>query len=152
MSDEIIKIFPWSRSSDIDDKLFYEQNVSNLIRQVVDNNFVISGNIQSYKISDEEPLRVNIYGYYIEINKSYEIPHGSKSNVYIKINLSTDSELPELIQGSEGPISFVGSIDNTRPHLYLHICNEEGNIPDSSRIKFKKESLDLLEIDGQHAI
>ena len=147
------KIFPWSRSSQINDKLFYEQNVSNLIRQIVDNNFVISGNIKNSQVSNDEPFRVNIYGYYIEIPSQTSIP--IQDNVYLKINLS-GNEVVEINQDSEDPVAILTNVDMesvTDPHLYIKIWDKETQmIPHSSRIKFNPISLDLLEIDGQHEI
>lgn len=97
-----IKVFPFAKTradDDISSRLFYEENISRLVRQVVDTEgFVVSGGITSTGITSQEGLAINIHGYYFYIEKETSIvPDESSTTCYASIKLTSGGSVSELI-------------------------------------------------------
>lgn len=112
-----VKAFPLAKprsatSADITSRIFYEQNVSNIIRQLTSlDGFVISGDIDDYG-NVIETLKINIFGYYFEISAYEDEINQTPNNIippepediintdkiYVAIRLSD----PEPTDGPEG--------------------------------------------------
>lgn len=110
-----ISIFPLAknRPNDRSARLFYENNVANLIRQVVDvEGFLISkdavelsalaqpgsGSFQELYISTVKPLVFNLYGYYFSI--------APNANIYVDKQLTAETDVVEA------PLYAVLNIDD----------------------------------------
>ncbi len=117
---EQVKAFPLAAprsnsSNDITSRLFYEQNVTNLIRQLVDvEGFIISGNVDPSTGFVKDKLCFNIYGYYFELSDKAEITaiEGDSTNsVYVGIKLISDDSGPVYpleISGQDENGSYTG--------------------------------------------
>lgn len=145
-----VKAFPLGRprstsSNDITSRIFYEQNVSNIIRQLIDvPGFIISAsgiNMPSGTVSGSN-LVIDIGGYYFDIsNGSTIVPFNSdgavvdgttilkNSTVYLYFCIDTTSEEPHEIIGQD-------STDNTYQGLVIEVSTLS---PD----KFNKHTYNL---------
>ena len=145
-----VKAFPLGRprstsSNDITSRIFYEQNVSNIIRQLIDvQGFIISAagiNMPSGTVSGNN-LVIDIGGYYFDIsNGSTIVPFNSdgavvdgttilkNSTVYLYFCIDTTSEEPHEIIGQD-------STDNTYQGLVIEVSTLS---PD----KFNKHTYNL---------
>lgn len=145
-----VKAFPLGRprstsSNDITSRIFYEQNVSNIIRQLIDvPGFIISAsgiNMPSGTVSGSN-LVIDIGGYYFDIsNGSTIVPFTSdgavvdgttilkNSTVYLYFCIDTTSEEPHEIIGQD-------STDNTYQGLVIEVSTLS---PD----KFNKHTYNL---------
>ena len=97
-----VKVFPFARfreQKDIASRLFYEENISRLIRQVVDTEgFVVSGGITSTGVTSQDGLAINIHGYYFYIEKETSIvPNESSTTCYASIKLTSGGAVSELM-------------------------------------------------------
>ena len=106
-----VKVFPFARfreqANDIASRLFYEENISRLVRQVVDTEgFVVSGGITSTGVTSQEGLAINIHGYYFYIEKETSIVPTDTDNpttCYVSIQLTSEGPVSELFgQDDEG--------------------------------------------------
>lgn len=146
---ENIHVFPCgSRSVDSANdlanrsRLLSEQNIVNIIKSICDRpSFVISksGGIIKFVID----------GYYFELDLE-----GTETNLYAKVVYSTSgggTSYP-TIQGDSGS-NFAGlSLTSTAGEVtanHLHLLDANGNIPESSKIKFTHNSVELTTIDAQ---
>lgn len=83
-----IKVFPAGKyrsikSNDYTSRIFYEQNVSNLIRQLIDvPGFIISGDISTQGLISED-FSINLYGYNFIINSGINLISINSSNQVI---------------------------------------------------------------------
>ena len=160
LASNTVKAFPLakSRSSlslDITSRIFYEQNVSNLIRQLSSiPGFVISGDVDVNGCV-VDILKLNIYGYYFEILPGRDsnnnaiptslIPDDATDSVYVGIQLSEPYTMDVDGNQVQVPIEIIGQDINGQ---YLGLCfatslNPENNI---HLIGFK-----LLEATGSGA-
>lgn len=100
-----IKLFPISkpRSNDPTSRLFYEDNIANMLRQIVgENGFVINAPKQltlrnGYYVNAQEDLEFNIYGYYVNIKADTNLieSNGIKDYIYAQIIID-NSSIPEI--------------------------------------------------------
>lgn len=145
-----VKAFPLGRprstgSNDITSRIFYEQNVSNIIRQLIDvPGFIISApniNMPSGNISGSN-LIMDIGGYYFDIsNGSTIVPFNSdgavvdgntalkNSTVYLYFCIDTTNKEPYEIIGQD-------STDNTYQGLVIEVSTLNPG-------KFKKHTYNL---------
>ena len=97
-----IKVFPFAKTRadyDISSRLFYEENISRIVRQVVDTEgFVVSGGITSTGVTSQDGLAINIHGYYFYIEKETSIvPNESSTTCYVSIKLTSGGAVSELV-------------------------------------------------------
>lgn len=174
----LVNIFPCSKDIGIrNSKLFYEQNITNMVRHITDNpSFVISGDIDTNGVVTEDGnLKLNLYGYFIELRSGTSLATFTDGEeLYIGVKLTNEANLPhELdgqIQDSENEsiytaIELSSSIGEDKNVHYLHLLTKDGEhwrIPVESRSKFNIESLYqpidekttliMDDIDGIHPI
>lgn len=175
-----IRIFPFAKYrtnvNDLGSRLFYENNVSRLIRQLTDTEgFIISGNISydkdSRKIytSSDSIFSLNIHGYYIEIDGNtelYEIK-GEEDSIFAYITLTTSQTNPSgsvvsppEIEGQDNASKFEAvKFDVEIPdgsigiQIAEKIINGEDiiwRIPQNSYKKFDSNTIKITKIDGKH--
>ena len=129
-----VKAFPLAKSRaaislDITSRIFYEQNVSNIIRQLTSRpGFIISGTVDDQGNVINGPLKIDIQGYYFEISeKSNLIPVAGEvdknsTKIYVGIRLSS----PESITDDSGstiitPQEIIGQ-DYQNEYQGLYFC------------------------------
>lgn len=165
IASENIKIFPCSqyREDNRSSKLFYEQNISNMIRQVTDNpSYIISGTIDETYATVTETLKLTLYGYYVEILEGTSLINDETAeNIYIRIVLkNSNTEFGDTIQelgdqDDDGNFKAVrlskdGEGTDEYTLLLAKKVNENWELAEESFVKFTKKS--ILEIDGKHDI
>lgn len=158
-----VSVFPLSKPrKNKNSRLFYEENVANLIRQVVDKaSFIISSPSTLNRTTLTEDLIFNIYGYYFKINSnvSFDIEEGK----YIvgKIKLDINGDLPVEIEGQDVGNEYQGLevlIVNDLPkdsetEKYIVLFNRENSQWVSNKaafVKFESQSFTIDIIDGKH--
>lgn len=173
---QYVKIFPFAKyrsstTQDITSRLFYEQNVSNLIRQIIDTQgFIISGGVTFQGITNSDAsFCFNLYGYYFEISPNVNLipPEGQNSN-YIIASIKMQERQPNLqnilppleIEGqdnSEGVFEpLVIEAVNILPSegIYLVLLEKDSSdnwhVYEDSYSKFDVMSLNITGIDGKH--
>ena len=171
ISRDLIHIFPNSKDTVAISKLFYEQNITNIVRQVTDKEcYVICGRVNTDGTGKVDgKLTLSLYGYYLCIKNETDLVGLAKADsadaVYINIFLNNNS--PQELDGqtdSSGddrvfdPITLttekaISGANNTVYSLkILEKVSGKWQIPNDSKIKFNAESFGLYEIDGQHTI
>lgn len=168
LKSENVKAFPLAKprlgsSVDITSRIFYEQNVSNIIRQIIEvAGFIISGKVDTRGIVTEK-LCINIYGYYFEIAVGTSLVNNEVSNkVFAQIKIYTPQveesgvQAPSEIDGQDESGEYTGLkfSGNLEPgcigfQLLQKSGSNWGFVEDSFR-KFKVEKLDIDWIDGLH--
>lgn len=166
-----IDIFPLSKPRvNKSSRLFYEENVTNLIRQIVDiDSFIIEG---PEKLSDsgklDKDLIFNLFGYYFKIISGTDLSDISSQNGnYIIGEIELDKSNPDIpfeLKGQDDTTSntFTGinitnveslpTIDDVNKH-FLVLFKKSGNewlINDDSYKKFNSQSFNISGIDGKH--
>jgi hypothetical protein len=163
-----IVVFPCSKhrtQHDASSKLFYEQNITNLVRQVTDYpSYIISGTVDTRTGLVTETLKLTLFGYYVELKEGTTLVNdNSTPNVYVKVNLSSNDpkELfgQDNVEGEFTAIEILGGTSNPDPLYCLHLLHNYGSSEDEwklvedSYLKFNTTSIrDLKEIDGKHNI
>ena len=170
---ERIRLFPFAKYRphlmDLGSRLFYENNISRLITQLIDTNgFIISGSIRFDKSTNDvlvdTLMRFNIQGYYFEIDPGVSIlPANNATEIYAYIKLTEQALDPESneisppeLEGQDEVLKFTGlTIDTTIPEgaIGIKLAIKDGDqwkIPESSFYKFSSESLNISKIDGKH--
>lgn len=173
ISSDKIKVFPFAKyrnTVDLGSRLFYENNISRIIYQLVDTDgYVISGAVNS--IGElTETLKINIHGYYFEIASGQSLIPSDETDTgkiyaYIKVSKEiTDST------GSVLPPQLIGQDDNTKGFTAFNLTFTEPTgseddifsipllvkdssgwkINDSVYTKFDTKSLNITKIDGKH--
>lgn len=157
-----IKVFPFAKYrddlTDLGSRLFYENNISQLIKQLIDTEgFIISGSVDTLG-NITSSLCFNLYGYYFEVSAGNLVDETAKTDVYAVIEVS--GVVPEL-QGQDDTtkkftaLQFVGTppkSTETTKH-YLRILTKSGNnwiLDTNSYVKFNTQSLKIEKIDGKH--
>lgn len=164
---QYIKIFPLAkpRKNNIASRLFYEQNVTNLLRQLMDTEGFI---IQPCEIDNNTckgDLIFNLYGYYFEIKSGTNLGDLSTGK-YIIANILLSSQEPIEIEGQDEQkedtyfytgleINCTDDISNKNSNvksLILFEKNDSDNweIYKPSLNKFDVRSLLISGIDGKH--
>lgn len=148
-------------------KLMSEQALVGMVNKLIDlDGFVIS-DIES--ITDDTSLEFNLFGYYFNISDpATSIGLGTtykSGSIYAHIELVTataeDSLVYEELWGQDDTAGYTGLvIDNSANYTAKHSgvvktlklaqLDNDGiwKIPESSKIRFSKDSLDLSVIDG----
>lgn len=165
---ENIAVFPSTRRAGSKPltRLMSEQALVGIVNKLINlEGFVISS---SSEIEDTTPLEFNLYGYYFRIlNPVTSLGLGttfSSGSVYAHIELVTstasDSLQYEELFGQDDNGNYTGLvIDNSEDYTAQHggivktlrvaeFSNSTWVIPEASKIRFSKESLDLSVIDG----
>ena len=159
---ENIQIFPLAkpRKENISSRLFYEQNVTNLLRQLMDTDgFIIQSCTISNNICDDD-LIFNIHGYYFKIEKGTDLGDLSTGN-YIIAEIHLSETEPVEIDGQDEDDYYTGldiicvtnlSNDdlNSKRLILFEKVNDEWTSYNSSYNKFNPQSLVISGIDGKH--
>lgn len=101
-----IDIFPMAKSRDgisLTNRLFYEQNIANLIRQVVDKEgFIISGGeLNGTELSTD--LIFNIYGYWVCIKSGTDLKGAFDSGNEVSAHITLNNDpVQEIVGQDEG--------------------------------------------------
>ena len=146
---ENIHIFPCgSRSVDSKkdlanrSRLLSEQNIVNIIKSICDSpSFVIN------KI--DNIIKFVIDGYYFELTLRC-----TETNLYAKVVYDTPSGATSYttILGDSGD-TFAGlsltSTDSEVTTNHLHLLDAQGNVPESSKLKFTQNSILITAIDAE---
>ena len=115
-----INIFPCSKARfhDRQSNLFYEQNISNIVRQVTDvDSYIISGEINS-NCTVIEKLKLSLYGYYIEIEEDTQLVesnNNSDDELYVVISLTNTAKegieipIPQELYGQDKDLENTGT-------------------------------------------
>lgn len=156
-----ISIFPLAkpRQNNIS-RLFYEQNVTNLLRQLMDTDgFIIQPcELDGNKCKGE--LIFNLYGYYFKINDGATLVDDLNGKYIVATIKLTENE-PVEIDGQDDNDLYTGlniicrdTISNDNPNVKtLTIFEKVDNNwqPCSSSFnKFNPQSLIITGIDGKH--
>lgn len=172
---QYVKIFPFAKyrssdSQDITSRLFYEQNVSNLIRQIIDTQgFIISGGVTFQGITNSDAsFCFNLYGYYFEISPNVNLVDPSVQNPnYVIASIKMQERQPDLqnilppleIEGQDKAGEFKAlSIDTVTQlpseGIYLVLLEKDSSdnwhVYEDSYSKFDVMSLNITGIDGKH--
>ena len=170
-----VKAFPLAAprsnsSNDITSRIFYEQNVSNLIRQIVDvDGFVISGEVNPETGNVVGKLCFNIYGYYFELADGAELAAGVGDNpkeIYVGIKFISNDDVvvyPLEISGQDENGEYTGlefsstkfgdeykSLKLLEFSFNSETGNEEWHIPKESKYKFDIDNFGIDWIDAKH--
>jgi hypothetical protein len=163
INSDAINIFPLAkpRLNNRDNRLFYEENVTNLIRQVVDNkSFIISAPEQTGTKLTED-LLFNIFGYFVKIDKGTEILdiNSVKKYLYAKIILSTEApfEIAQQDDNNKYQGLSIESYDNLQSdtdsykYLLLYVKQADGklHLATESLKKFDISSFSISGLDGK---
>lgn len=163
---ENIHIFPVAKIRiEQRSRILYEDNVSNIIRQIIDTNgFVIPDDADNLTIFDEyvdstngvtcvgiykdtddqgniitDPFRIkfNIYGYYVEINNTI-LPVNKYTKVFAKLSITKD--FPQEISGQD-----VTDSEGTTVYEGIKLIATDEELKDSEDTKYRYIYLKLLE-------
>ena len=158
---EHISIFPLAKPrTNNTSRLFYEQNVTNLLRQLMDTDgFIIQSCTISNNVCDDD-LIFNIYGYYFKIKSGTDLGDLSTGNYIIAQIKLTETE-PVEIDGQDNDNFYTGldilctneleSTDiNIKRLVLFEKINNEWQVPSSSFTKFNLQSMLITGIDGKH--
>lgn len=157
-----INIFPLAKPRTTNySRLFYEQHVTNMLRQLMDTDGFI---IQSCSISSDNKcigdLIFNLYGYYFKINSGTDLGDLSTGN-YINAKITLTETEPIEIVGQDEDNMYTGleiicsdDISNNNPNtkiltLFTKIGDKWEPLS-SSFNKFNPQSLIVDVIDGKH--
>lgn len=170
-----IKVFPFAKyrnTVDLGSRLFYENNISRLIYQLVDTDgYVMSGAVNTSGILTEA-LKINIHGYYFEIASGQSLIPNDETDtgkIYAYIKVSKESSDPSG-SGSVVPPQLIGQDNNNNEFTAFNLTFTEPNsteddvfsillllkdssgwkINDSVYTKFDTKSLNITKIDGKH--
>jgi hypothetical protein len=128
-------------------KLLSEENIINIIKSITDNPSYVIG-------MDESIIKFVIDGYYFELSLD---KNNSLKPLYVKLvmNGMSTGDIFRTIQGDDGSSDtsqFLGLDYVTTPPPtssgYFQILDSEGNIPESSKLKFNHTSLNLTKLDA----
>lgn len=153
-----VKVFPFAKfrgETDISSRLFYEDNISRLIRQVVDTEgFVVSGGITSTGVTSQEGLAINIHGYYFYITKETSIvPSETSTNCYASIKL-TEGVISELSGQDDSGKFTVLNFTDTAPEdanvFYVKLAEKTTTGWTINNELKRKFNFGYSAIDGKH--
>lgn len=157
-----IEVFPFAkyRKDHLNNRLFYENNLTRLIRQLVDTEgFIISGGIDKTGKTTSQGLEINIHGYYFQINEGTELVDSISigSSLYACIQLDDNMELDGqdndknqftgLYFTTEAPSSSTSNL------FYIKIAEkvqDNWQLVTTLNQKFYSDSLNIAGIDGKH--
>ena len=156
-----ISIFPLAKPRQNNtSRLFYEQNVTNLLRQLMDTDgFIIQPcELDGNKCKGE--LIFNLYGYYFKINNGATLVD-DLNGTYIIARITLTETEPVEIDGQDDNDLYTGldiictdtiSNDNTNSKtlVIFEKINDSWQPYNSSFNKFNPQSLIITGIDGKH--
>lgn len=168
IASEKLTVFPSTRRAGSKPlaRLMSEQALVSIVNKLINlDGFVISS---SSSITDSNPLEFNLYGYYFKIvNPITSLGLGttfSSGSVYAHIEVvtstSSDSLQYEELFGQDDGGKFTGLvIDDSPTYTAQHggivktlriaqFSNSSWSVPESSKVRFSRDSLDLSVIDG----
>lgn len=162
---EKIDVFPFAkyRPDHLNNRLFYENNLTRLIRQLVDTEgFIISGGIDE-KGKTTSVFEINIHGYYFRIEGGTELVDSSStdstltgSSLYACIQLDDNMELKGQVneQDQFTALYFTTDTPSSTTNLFsIKIAEKVDNnwqLVTTLNQKFSANSLTITEIDGKH--
>lgn len=151
-----LSIFPFSkyRINNLNNNLFYEQNIANIINQIIDpnlNGFIIDAPETVADIKEDSIVKLNLKGYHIEITDvSSYITNG---NLYIAVVLTDKIDnYPQEINGQDEDNLFTGVLVNDiviEGHPCIQIY-KNGKVCKENFARFNVNSLNITGIDGKH--
>lgn len=153
-----VKVFPFAKfrgETDISSRLFYEDNISRLIRQVVDTEgFVVSGSITSAGFTSQEGLAINIHGYYFYITKETSIvPSETSTTCYASIKL-TEGAISELSgqddSGKFTVLNFTDIVPEDANVFYVKLAEKTTTGWVINKELTRKFNFGYSAIDGKH--
>lgn len=169
LNSQSIKVFPLAKprsvaSKDITSRIFYEQNVSNLVRQLLDvEGFVVSGNVDTNG-EVVENLAIDLMGYYFEIESGTILTDNisdDANELYAAIKFKSndndsDENYPIEIDGQDTNgvymgITFFEDVPTQDWHK-LKLLEKDSTgwkLVDGSNAKFSAKSIKIDWIDGQ---
>lgn len=168
INSEHISIFPFSkiRNNKDKDRLFYENNIAGIIRQLIDTEgFIITApeKIQLESSLDSK-LEFNLHGYNIIIDEGayiFESVPQDVNHIYAEIILDTSGVTPE-ISGQDVDNYFEGleiiatknklpSSENNKYRLELfELIDNIWVVCQKSKLKFNSNVINITGIDGRH--
>jgi len=173
ISSDKIKVFPFAKyrnTVDLGSRLFYENNISRIIYQLVDTDgYVISGAVNTNGILTEA-LKINLHGYYFEIASGQSlVPTDETDTGKIYAYIKVSKEMSDN-NGSVVPPQLIGQDDNTNSFTAFNVTFTEPagteddifsilllvkdssgwKINDYVYTKFDTKSLNITKIDGKH--
>lgn len=165
ISSDKIKVFPFAKyrgnNYDLGSRLFYENNISRLIYQLIDTDgFIISGNVNNNGVVIDSTFDFNLKGYYFSISAGTSLVPadiGNADAIYAQISL-TDTTPAEL-QGQDNddnnfePLQIVTQPSISENTFNLKLLDKTDNrwqIAKESYVKFNPTSLNITKIDGKH--
>ena len=169
-----IQIFPLAkpRATNLSNRLFYENNVAAIIRQITSNkSFIVDATtpterataiksvdsniitIQGYNASNDYALEFNIYGYRIQIQNGTIISVDNINSKYLigklKVTDPNDANLTEIdgqdVSGSFSGFEIISSdseITDTTTEKYLILFEKDES--DNSKYNMYEKSLQLF--------
>lgn len=171
LSSNNIKVFPAVRrtgGADPFSRLMSESTITSIVNRLVDyDGFVITRSTQSNKQIASGVFEFSIFGYYVKIENVSSLisQFSSASNIYAYIDLDTSDTNPgqsnnlsyKQLIGQDVDSSYQGiKFESTEPQAtsdrhILHILTKLNNVwvvPETSYLKFSKNTLALYDIDG----
>lgn len=163
---DAVKAFPLAKprlgtSKDITSRIFYEQNVSNMIRQIIDvDGFIISGSVTTAGVV-QDSLCFDIYGYYFELSNGTKLVESGTSATKVFALIKVSNTEPVEIEGQDESgeyrgLCFSDKLESGYKGFQL-LEKQDGSGPDSgwrlvipSYRKFDIDSLGIDWIDAKH--
>lgn len=136
MKSNKVFVFPCvnrSEKYDLKSKLLSEENITNIVKSLVDNkSFVINNDINN--------LEFVIDGYYFKLSEK------PGDTVYATIHKEEDNFLSGDTDDDENSY-FEGLVISNEPSDGCLPLLIDGSVPDTSKIKFNSSSLNIMDID-----
>ena len=159
---ENISIFPLAKPRiNNTSRLFYEQNVTNLLRQLMDTDgFIIQPCELNGNVCNGD-LIFNLYGYYFKIDHETTLTDDMTTGNYIIAQIKLTENEPVEIDGQDDNDVYTGldilctdeiesNNSNAKRLVIFEKINGEWQVPSSSFNKFNPQSLVITGIDGKH--
>ena len=163
-----INVFPLSKNrlsnEGYNSRALLESRIANTIRQLIDvSGFVISDNVNvsvgsNNLLTFNDPFLVNLYGYFIEIEKDASITITENSSA-VWMCLTTDINGEITGQDNTGTGEYEGikfttdEVETDTSTAKLKILEKTSgvwNIPNPSKTRFSVSSVIIDRIDGKH--
>lgn len=161
LNSEQVHVFPFGSTRQIDPnaRVFNEQNISQLVRNMTDNpdyvidynegngtiQFIIHGYYFEAELNDDVKVNGSPLYAYIDTAEldTYEYLRGGDIEVLVEEDNPSDPDNPLIkYENKFTGITFTTSTEEITSGKYLQLLDEDGKVPASSRIRFSAESLD----------
>lgn len=160
-----ISIFPLAKPRlDNTSRLFYEQNVTNLLRQLMDTDGFIIQDCEINNTESNKDLIFNLYGYYFKIKReaiSTILSTNLNNGEYIIAKIKLTQQEPIEIDGQDDNDLYTGleiicndtipqnNDSNSKTLVLFEKVNNEWKPYNNSLNKFNSQSLSISGIDGK---